>query len=351
MGLLDSLFSKKKAQPNAFNSPKLNKPTTSVPTVAKSLLFDDSFEPTWWRRGVEIPVPYPKIVLSTGPTPTISPIIRDKVGKALEGRFKLPSQTSAILEALQQPDANVASISTLLTRDPMMVALLLKVVNSAQYGLAQKITSVNRALSLLGLSTLKQLVLAQATSSLIKSPEDRDRFKKLWIHGAMTSICSQGVSKTLPVSQSNWEAQVEATTIGLIVNMGKILLRPEETGILAAQTGMSEAIVEGYAASCFAQTWGMPKRVAQVLEAVPLSFRYPLAAIPEEIRTTTVLVSFASFVTRVHGFEDGSIAELPPLECLEFLGWFAPSDRHWVTAEVARDMEKVRIAMESTFAI
>lgn len=343
------LFGKKKvAPPNAFNTPELSKPTTSIP-VTRSLLLDDTYEPSWWRRGADIPSPYPRVVLTNNTSAPISPVIETKVGRVLEGRFSLPEQSTQLMRVLDDPDVTVAQVSQMVTRDPMLVALLLKVVNSAQYGLAQKVASVNRAISLLGFGTLKMIVLAQTSNSLLKNPADRERFKKLWVHGAMTSVCAQGLARNLHITQGEWDIIAEVGTLGLIVNIGKILLRPEESGVLAAQTNMSEWVVEGFAASCFAKSWGLPPRAAQILEYSARSFRSPLEIIPPEVLSSTLLVAFASFVVRSYGFEDGHAADLPSEELLSSLGWVSPAEKQWIDCDLAREMEKVRVAMESSF--
>lgn len=349
MGWFSKLFSSSpKATPNAFNNPELARVVVqATPKASKSLLLDDDFEPLWWKNGVEIPQPYPDIQSRAQNLPAIAPHVRSKVGKVLEGRFQISQDTSKILEAIQNPNAQVADIAALVTRDPMLVSLVLKVVNSAQYGLGNRIASIHQALSLLGFATLRQLVVSQMVQPLAKNPEDQALFRKVWTHDAMASTCAYQLARKLPRIQNKPEIQAEILTIGLVQHIGKILLKPQECGVLATQTGLPESVVEGNAASCFTESWGMPPRMGKVLEIAPMAFRIPVIQIPEDIRATTLLVAFASFVTRTYGYEDGAIIELPPSSCLEYLGWNPPADRHWIPREIAREMEKARVAMES----
>jgi HD-like signal output (HDOD) protein/ActR/RegA family two-component response regulator len=76
---------------------------------------------------------------------------------------KLPTlpRTSALLaEALQKPDIPLAEIGRIVEHDVGITAKLMQLVNSAFFCLPNQVTSVRRAVSYLGLDTLKQLVLS-----------------------------------------------------------------------------------------------------------------------------------------------------------------------------------------------
>ena len=77
------------------------------------------------------------------------------------GRLPTLPRTSALLaEALQKPDVTLAEIGGIVEHDVGITAKLLQLVNSAFFCLPYHVTSVLRAVSCLGLDTLKHLVLS-----------------------------------------------------------------------------------------------------------------------------------------------------------------------------------------------
>ena len=77
------------------------------------------------------------------------------------GRLPTLPRTSALLaEALQKPDVALSEIGRIVEHDVGIAAKLLQLVNSAFFCLPYQVTSVRRAVSCLGLDTLKQLVVS-----------------------------------------------------------------------------------------------------------------------------------------------------------------------------------------------
>ncbi len=65
-----------------------------------------------------------------------------------------------------QPYPDVNNIARLISQDPGLSGALLKLVNSPFYGLSNRISSIQRAINLLGTNTVINLINAQA----IKAP-------------------------------------------------------------------------------------------------------------------------------------------------------------------------------------
>ncbi|MEW5738639.1 MAG: response regulator [Myxococcota bacterium] len=77
------------------------------------------------------------------------------------GRLPAPPTTYTQLTALlERPDVGVADVAKAIERNPSLAAKLLQVVNSAFFGLAQKMTRVQAAATYLGLETVRILTLS-----------------------------------------------------------------------------------------------------------------------------------------------------------------------------------------------
>jgi|GEM_PF-2282266 len=342
MGLLESIFGKKKAHNNTFNNPELQQNNERGSRQTVSILFKDEHEPPWISQGKGVPDPYPE-PLYLGEIPPELPLsVRQKVGRALEGRFQMSPDSHRLITLLNDPNADPGSITQAVTKDPSLATRILKTVNSAQFGLATQITAVGRAVVLLGFNNIRSLALAHAVNLRTGNPEDASRMRMLWMNAAVTSACAASLAKK---SGNNVDLG-DAATAGLLLNIGKMLLRVEETGVLSTQTGLPPSVVEGYAGSCFAETWGLPDLTGKILEASSLPFFYPIESIPASHRKLALTVAFASFVTRWYGFPNGDSPIMPSQDFLATIGWKAAKNGHWIDNESAMEIEKARTAMQ-----
>ena len=87
------------------------------------------------------------------------------MAQALERAARLPSISAVLTQALEEmnkPEADISRLAALLVRDQGAVARLLRVANSAFYGLSGRVSSLNQAVTLIGLPTTRTLVMAAA---------------------------------------------------------------------------------------------------------------------------------------------------------------------------------------------
>jgi HD-like signal output (HDOD) protein/CheY-like chemotaxis protein len=88
-----------------------------------------------------------------------TPEIRKIVGTVGE----LPSLSStytSLTQAVRDPNSSISQVALIIERDVAMSAKVLQLVNSAFFGLAQKVTTVQNAAAYLGMETVKNLALA-----------------------------------------------------------------------------------------------------------------------------------------------------------------------------------------------
>ncbi|MFO0556143.1 MAG: response regulator [Polyangiaceae bacterium] len=90
-------------------------------------------------------------------------ISNNVVRSAVGGMDRLPSVPKtywALMRAAGRPDTSMTDIAKIVESDPAMAAKVLQLVNSAFFGLARRVTSIQQAVRLLGLDLLKGLVLS-----------------------------------------------------------------------------------------------------------------------------------------------------------------------------------------------
>lgn len=149
----------------------------------------------------------------------------DAVKRVISGIDTLPSIPSVyarVMEELRSPDASIGRIAETICTDVGMTAKVLQLVNSAFFGLRQHVSNLMQAVSLLGLDTIKTLVL----SIHIFSQFDHEKFSKLniaqvWKH----SIRVGHFAKMIARAENQPQAQVDdALMAGLLHDVGKLVL-------------------------------------------------------------------------------------------------------------------------------
>jgi HD-like signal output (HDOD) protein len=130
-------------------------------------------------------------------------IIADAVG-AVTQIATLPEITLKIIELVENPRSTAQDLHKVISNDPALVARILKVVNSAFYGLPGQIGSINRAIVLLGLNAVKNIVIAASLAKLFRGGRVSANFsaRDLWTHsiavGVFSKMIVQKINNTLP---------------------------------------------------------------------------------------------------------------------------------------------------------
>jgi HD-like signal output (HDOD) protein len=90
------------------------------------------------------------------------PVTLEGMVAQAQGLATLPDVYLRIKQILDDPTASLVDVATALKTDPAMAARLMRVANSAFYGRPGGITTIDRAVSLLGSQQIHDLVLAAA---------------------------------------------------------------------------------------------------------------------------------------------------------------------------------------------
>jgi HD-like signal output (HDOD) protein len=129
----------------------------------------------------------------------------------------LPEITLKIIELVENPRSTAQDLNKLISNDPALVSRILKVVNSAFYGLPGQIGSINRAIVLLGLNAVKNIVIAASLTKLFRGGRISPQFsaKDLWAHSIAVGVFSKMI-----VTRLNNALPDEAFLGGLIHDIG-----------------------------------------------------------------------------------------------------------------------------------
>jgi HD-like signal output (HDOD) protein len=145
----------------------------------------------------------------------------------------MPSLSTTVIKVLEtcnDPRASANDLQRIISLDPILTARVLKLINSAYYSLGVPITSLARAIVMLGVNTVKNLALSFAILENLKSNGSFSGFssEEFWTH----SLCVGVIAKSLAAVKGNTPQGLEAFFVaGLLHDLGKIPLNrqlPEE---------------------------------------------------------------------------------------------------------------------------
>jgi putative nucleotidyltransferase with HDIG domain len=129
----------------------------------------------------------------------------------------LPDVIFKVNEVVNDPSTSASDLETVISRDQAIAAKILRLVNSAFYGLPGRVDTLSRAIPLLGFSTVRNLVMSLSIFN-ISTISDFD-MKAFWRHSFATSTAAKAIAQSdgLPDADSQ-------SLAGLLHDMGKIVL-------------------------------------------------------------------------------------------------------------------------------
>ncbi|MGD9080691.1 MAG: HDOD domain-containing protein [Desulfobacterales bacterium] len=145
----------------------------------------------------------------------------NKIASAIKSFPGMPGTAVKLLGLIDDSAMRVSQIETILRRDPGLTANVLRIANSAYFGIPSKVGSIRQAVILLGLKRLIQMVIAACVSAIMdKSVPGYDLPPgELWRHSIAASVAAECLVKVLKV-----EAAEEIFTAALLHDVGKLVL-------------------------------------------------------------------------------------------------------------------------------
>src|SRR5215208_1806687 len=132
----------------------------------------------------------------------------------------LPEITAKIIATVEDPKSTPAHLHKIVAHDPALVTRILKVVNSAFYGLPGQIASVERAIVLLGLNAIKNIAVAASLGQLFRGGKLCEGFvpKDLWTHCIAVGVTARELARQMKLPIAD-----EAFLAGLIHDTGMLV--------------------------------------------------------------------------------------------------------------------------------
>jgi len=133
----------------------------------------------------------------------------------------LPVSVTKVVEIADNPATSPVDLNRVISLDPVLMARVLKLINSAYYGVGGTVSSLVRAIIMLGINTVKNLALS---SAVLDSLGKTSQFRALdpqafWRHSLGVGVTARLVARKRGVDHSRQE---EYFIAGLLLGIGKI---------------------------------------------------------------------------------------------------------------------------------
>ena len=145
-----------------------------------------------------------------------------KIVSQIESLPSLPAIYTQIMAEMQSDDPSIKNVGAIISRDISMTAKILQVVNSVFFGLPQKISNPQQAVMLLGLETIKSLVLSvKIFSEFSQKKNSWFNLDAIFNHSISVSTHAKAIVKS---EKMNQEVINYSLMAGLLHDLGKLIL-------------------------------------------------------------------------------------------------------------------------------
>lgn len=126
-----------------------------------------------------------------------------------------------VMRVLKDSESTPSQVEEILRYDPKLTADILRLANSAYFGLPQRIGSVRQAVVILGWKRVYDLLMVSCMNSVMDRPVEGYDMEKgeLWRHSVAVSVTSELIAKELGIKGAE-----EVFTASLLHDIGKLLL-------------------------------------------------------------------------------------------------------------------------------
>ena len=148
-------------------------------------------------------------------------LIKTRIISKMQDIKSFPQFVMETMRKLNDPESNAADVAKSLSRDEGLVLRILKLANSAAYGMTRNISNISEAIALLGYKSVSNIILAATVYSAMDkglSGYALDR-GELWRHSLMVAYTSRYLAKI-----TGKVGTEDAYVGGLLHDIGKVIL-------------------------------------------------------------------------------------------------------------------------------
>ncbi len=216
----------------------------------------------------------------------------------------LPAVALKILEVVQKEDFSVQELASIISADPALTAKTLRIANSPYYAPLQKVDSIERAVSILGVYTLKNIALSFVILDKLKGCEESGfDYDFFWRRVVTSAVASETIVKRFKLRAA------DAFVTALLMDIGVILIaysRSEEyEQILSDKTIHGAAKVKAeqrlfgfdhtQVGMEILKKWGLPESIY-----LPIGHHYSNGDCPPKCLESVKILRLSGIISRLY---------------------------------------------------
>ena len=273
--------------------------------------------------------------------------LKNRIVRTLED---LPAMHEVVMKAqeiMADPNSDIEDLAVIIETDQSIAIRVLKLINSAHYGLSDKVSSIRQACNLLGFRTLQEVIITVGVSKVLGRKLKGYEFGsgELWLHSIATGFCSRILAE-----RKNPELVSDAYVGGLLHDAGKIIL---DQYVLERKDVFKDFMKDGTKtvldaekrilgvdhseiASDICRKWNIPENVTVAIQY----HHYPSHSDENEL---AYIVHTADYLVRLSGlgYEDDDLMYELEEATLEFLG-LKQDDFSDITFQILEYVQKLQ---------
>lgn len=218
----------------------------------------------------------------------------------------LSTTVGKVMEICSRTDASPNELNKVISLDPVLTGQVLKLINSAYYSLMNKVTSLTRAITMLGMNTVKNMALSTAVIRSVSGAKKSRALptKKFWAHSIATGVCAKLLAKANGVPVMECE---EYFVAGLLHDLGKIPFGDEYIDVLIQAKQEYRSLIEleremlgvdhEEVGRLIAKKWKLNEAMT-----CAITYHHNVEAAPEEHRVRSAYVGLANMYANILDF-------------------------------------------------
>ena len=228
----------------------------------------------------------------------------------IDGNLKLPSLPDIYFQVsrmINDPRFSLEDVSQVILKDPALSARLLKLVNSSFYGFQSRIDTISRAIVVIGIDELKNLILVTSViDSFQNIPTDLVNMTNFWMRSIRCALLARCLAK-----KSFFLHSERLFVAGLLHDIGSLVLYlkfPQQSALVLKQAANERQILPTLqqdiigldytqTGSALIQSWQLPE---SLVIAVACQLQ-PERALAHNLEATLLAVT----VSLINGLEQG----------------------------------------------
>jgi diguanylate cyclase (GGDEF)-like protein len=231
----------------------------------------------------------------------------DEIQKLIEKQIELPSPPAIavqILKNVQDENASLQDLAKIISADPALTSKVLRVANSGFYAPRSGVTSVERALTVLGTNLIKNIALSFVITNDLRNNRDESfDFDYFWRRAVTSAVAAELLTTTL--RQKNEDIFVTALfhDIGVLImylsqgdGYNLLLKERKATGTqLFSLERQAYGFDHQQLGATLVESWGLPEQIY-----LPIGYHHSNTDAPEEYRSTTEILRIADQLSSIY---------------------------------------------------